>query len=185
MNISTTEAALRIAGPEEPIASLTINGDTIYFTAYDGTLESTTAGTPYTLSLSGFSDYDEAFYNNTAPTANAGVDQANITAGTTVTLDGSVSSDSDGTIVSYAWTQKAGETVTLSNNSAVSPTFTAPTTGSAQTLTFQLTVTDDGGLTSTPDSVDIQVDAQNTGNGANPASKSTYAPLSSTTITFN
>jgi lysophospholipase L1-like esterase len=96
---------------------------------------------------------------NVGPTANAGADQASITAGDTVTLDGSGSSDSDGTIVSYAWAQTAGDTAALSDATAISPTFTAPTTGGAQTLTFQLTVTDDGGLTAS-DSVDVQVNAQ-------------------------
>lgn len=102
---------------------------------------------------------DAAVSPNQAPTANAGANQSNITAGATVTLDGSGSTDSEGTIASYAWSQTAGDTVTLSDTSAISPTFTAPTTNAAQTLTFQLTVTDDGGLTAS-DSVDVQVNAQ-------------------------
>jgi hypothetical protein len=99
----------------------------------------------------------KAAVTNAAPTANAGPDQTNIAAGATVTLDGSGSSDSDGTIASYAWTQTAGTTVTPSSTSAAQPTFTAPSTGSAQTLTFSLVVTDNLGATSTADTVNIGV----------------------------
>jgi len=68
----------------------------------------------------------------------------------TVTLDGSDSSDGDGTVESYAWTQTGGPSVSLSVPSAIQPTFTAPSVGpSGATLTFQLRVTDDGGLQST------------------------------------
>lgn len=95
---------------------------------------------------------------NLPPIANAGPDQS-ISAGATVTLDGTGSTDSDGTIASYAWTQTAGDTVTLTGATTATPTFTAPSTNTAQTLTFELTVTDDGGLTAT-DSVDVQVAAQ-------------------------
>lgn len=100
---------------------------------------------------------------NTAPTANAGADQTgqnSVAAGSTVTLDGSGSTDSDGTIASYTWTQTAGDTVTLSDATAASPTFTAPSTSNAQTLTFSLIVTDNDGATSTADTVDIGVLAE-------------------------
>src|SRR5581483_3404489 len=86
-----------------------------------------------------------------APVANAGPDQS-VTHLATVTLDGTASTDSDGTIASYAWTQTNGPAVTLSSASASKPTFTAPevTTGSA-VLTFQLIVTDNLGLQSPAD----------------------------------
>jgi len=97
---------------------------------------------------------------NTPPVANAGADQIDIAASATVTLNGTASSDADGTIASYTWTQTAGDTVTLSSASVVSPTFTAPTTIANQTLTFSLVVTDDVGAASTPDTVDISVLAE-------------------------
>jgi methionine-rich copper-binding protein CopC len=81
---------------------------------------------------------------NQAPTANAGIDQT-VVQGATVTLNGSASSDSDGTITTYAWSQTGGTTVTLSSTSVVQPTFTAP--AAPATLTFQLIVTDNGSLT--------------------------------------
>ncbi|RLB28206.1 MAG: hypothetical protein DRG87_09810, partial [Deltaproteobacteria bacterium] len=86
---------------------------------------------------------------NEPPTANAGSDQT-VDEGATVTLDGSNSSDPDDGIASYLWTQTGGTSVTLSDTSAVQPTFTAPDVDEdGEALTFQLTVTDNGGLQDT------------------------------------
>lgn len=85
---------------------------------------------------------------NMPPTADAGPDQT-VDEGRTVTLDGSNSWDVDGTVVSYTWTQVDGVTVTLSETRTAQPFFTAPDVGpEGASLTFQLTVTDDGGLQS-------------------------------------
>jgi hypothetical protein len=96
---------------------------------------------------------------NVAPTANAGPDQTVASATAPVTLNGTGSSDPDaGQTLTYAWTAPAG--ITLSNATAASPTFTAPTlaVGAAnQTLTFSLIVTDNLGLASTADTVTITV----------------------------
>ena len=107
---------------------------------------------------------------NMSPTADAGDDQS-AAAGAVVTLDGSISADPDGTIAVYAWAQTAGNTVQLSSNAVVSPTFVAPSTDSAQTLTFRLTVTDDDGASAT-DTVDITVAAE-------------VAPVTGDTVFFN
>ena len=97
---------------------------------------------------------------NTAPTADAGPDQMDVTPGATVTLGGTGSSDPDvGQTLGYAWLQTAGPTVTLSDATAAQPTFTAPllNTGvNSETLAFQLTVTDGNGG-STSDTVSIIV----------------------------
>lgn len=90
---------------------------------------------------------------NVAPTANAGADQDSVIGGTLVTLNGTGSTDSDGTIASYAWTQVSGPAITLSSTTVASPTFTAPT--SAGTATFGLRVTDNDGAQSTQDTVVI------------------------------
>ncbi|HEX6927907.1 MAG TPA: hypothetical protein VF267_01560 [Gammaproteobacteria bacterium] len=91
---------------------------------------------------------------NQAPTADAGADQS-VDAGTDVSLSGS-GTDSDGSVSAYAWTQTAGPAVTLSSTTNEAPDFTAPDVDAATTLTFELSVTDDGGTTAT-DSVDIEV----------------------------
>jgi uncharacterized repeat protein (TIGR01451 family) len=94
--------------------------------------------------------------DNLPPVANAGDDQS-VSAGDTVTLDGSGSADPDGnTPLSYGWAQSGGPSVALSDATAESPTFTAP--GSATVLTFTLTVTDSLGLADpTPDEMVVTV----------------------------
>ena len=94
---------------------------------------------------------------NVAPVADAGNNQT-VLISTTVTLDGSASSDANGDALTYDWAQTGGPSVTLSDASAESPTFTAP--GSATVLTFTLTVTDSHGLADpTPDEVVVTVSA--------------------------
>src|SRR6188508_2900374 len=94
---------------------------------------------------------------NTAPIANAGSNQT-VTSGVTVTLNGTASSDPDGTVASYAWTQTAGApTVTLSSGATSQPTFPAPTVATAATLTFSLVVTDNRGATSPAASINVTV----------------------------
>jgi hypothetical protein len=93
---------------------------------------------------------------NDPPVADAGPDQT-VKEGDVVTLDGAASRDVEVGALTYAWTQTGGSTVTLSNAGAISPTFTAPSVGAdGALLTFQLRVTDAGGL-SHVDSVNITV----------------------------
>ncbi|NLA75727.1 MAG: hypothetical protein GX846_09720, partial [Deltaproteobacteria bacterium] len=87
---------------------------------------------------------------NDPPVANAGSDQDTVS-GKKVALNGSASVDYDGFISSYLWTQVSGTPVTLSNPTAVKPTFTPGISSLGETLVFQLTVTDNGGLKSTSD----------------------------------
>lgn len=84
------------------------------------------------------------------PVADAGNNQT-LTEGAGVTLDGSLSSDADGSITGYLWQQLSGTSVSLSNNGVSQPTFTAPNVPANTTdeLVFKLTVTDNDGLSST------------------------------------
>ncbi|MHC1744521.1 MAG: PKD domain-containing protein [Syntrophobacteraceae bacterium] len=86
---------------------------------------------------------------NAPPDAQAGPDRT-VSQGEAVTLDGSESTDPDDGIVSHRWTQVSGPPATLltaASNPVV--TFGAPDSGTTGTaLTFQLTVTDAGGLQS-------------------------------------
>ena len=85
---------------------------------------------------------------NAPPTTDAGSDQE-VDEGETVTLDGSNSTDPDNGIASYLWTQTTGSSVTLSDPTATKPTFvTPPVNVNETTLTFHLTVEDNGGLQS-------------------------------------
>jgi len=97
---------------------------------------------------------------NQAPTANAGANQ-NVAGGALVSLDGSLSSDPEQGVLTYAWTQTSGANVVLIGGASEAPSFTAPAaTTSGQSLIFSLTVTDDGtpGITDT-DTVEVTVDA--------------------------
>src|SRR5262245_28872839 len=88
---------------------------------------------------------------NHPPVANAGADQT-VIRGSTVTLNGSGSSDPDGHPLKFAWTlstRPAGSTATLVNPSAVSPTFVADLAGEYRA---QLVV-NDGYVASPPDAV--------------------------------
>lgn len=94
---------------------------------------------------------------NAAPRANAGPDQA-VIEGDSVTLNASGSSDSDGTITRFAWTQTGGPGVALEAADTSAPRFVAPDITTTTALTFSLTVTDNAGATAT-DSVNISATA--------------------------
>jgi YD repeat-containing protein len=93
--------------------------------------------------------------NNVAPIANAGPDQS-VDERANVTLNGSGSSDPDGTIVRYTWRQTAGPAVNLSNSAIAGPTFVAPSVRADTTLRFVLSV-DDGDFGIASDEVVITV----------------------------
>ena len=88
---------------------------------------------------------------NRAPVADAG-DQQTGMPGTTVTLDGSRSSDQDGDTLTYSWMQTSiqpGTRVIFTGADTATPTFIVPNTTGGVRLNFRLTVTDPGGETNT------------------------------------
>ena len=90
---------------------------------------------------------------NTPPVADAGADQT-VSVGTTVTLNGSASSDADGDSLTYIWSLisvPAGSTAALSDPGVVGPTFVADKAG---TYVAQLIV-NDGLVDSAPDIVNV------------------------------
>ena len=89
---------------------------------------------------------------NVAPVVSAGLDQAHLP-GATVTLT-ATATDSDGSIASSSWTQTAGSPTVVLAGSGLSRTFTMPSLGDGESLTFEFSATDDDGATST-DTMDV------------------------------
>ncbi len=146
-----TTASPSFTAPTELLENLTL---TFSLTVNDGTQDSTADTVDITVTAG----------DNDAPTADAGGNQA-VGEGAAVTLDGSASSDPEGADLTYVWTQTApdsgeGSAVTLNTTDPGKPTFIAPELSATTTLTFSLTV-GDGVNTSTADTVDITVTADN------------------------
>ncbi len=148
-----------------PVTLSDPNGQQATFTAPD--VETTGASLTFELTVvdhSGLENTDSCVVNvtllNEPPQADAGTDKT-VNEGGVVTLDGSSSLDIDDGIAVYSWTQISGPTVTLSNPTSSQPTFTAPNVGSdGASLTFNLTVTDAGGMQNT-DSCIVNISWQN------------------------
>jgi K319-like protein/Regulator of Chromosome Condensation (RCC1) repeat protein len=92
---------------------------------------------------------------NTAPTANiSSSDNFEIIGLKESILDGSTSTDTDGTITTYQWSQLSGTSVEILNSAQSTLSFTPGNIN--DTLTFQLKVTDNDG-TSHSTTVNVQV----------------------------
>jgi hypothetical protein len=168
--LSVEKASTHTGAPDAPsVSPTTTQGawrassvsttSSCYGGIYEGTAASRTI--TYTTSSSNGAAFQIALTaaagTNTAPTADAGTDQTGVEPYATVTLDGSGSSDPDsGDSITYAWVQTDGTTVTPTDDHTASPTFTAPPTLDGDTLTFQLTVTDESSATDT-DTVSVAV----------------------------
>jgi hypothetical protein len=111
----------------------------------------------------GLSDTDSCIVNiseqNEPPTSLAGSD-IKVTSDQIVHLNGTGSMD-DNEIISYSWLQTEGPTVNISDPNSATPEFIPPPVSpKGASLTFQLTVTDQGGLKDT-DSCIVNVTSQN------------------------
>jgi N-acetylneuraminic acid mutarotase len=99
----------------------------------------------------------ELYHSNAPPVANAGLDQT-VHMGAAVNLNGSGSSDPDGNLpLTYKWrfvSKPPGSAATLSNDTAVSPSFVADVL-SIEPWILELVVTDSLGLPSAPATVRI------------------------------
>ena len=95
---------------------------------------------------------------NVPPTANAGSSQTISLSGGNRTLNGSASSDADGSIVSYAWTQSSGPAATINNPDAASTSVSIPAQAGSATYVFSLVVTDNEGATA---SATVSITQQN------------------------
>ena len=85
-------------------------------------------------------------WKNSPPIADPGGFQS-VLEGETVILDGSGSTDRDDGIVTYEWEQTSGPKAEIADSGSESARFIAPdVAGDAAELTFELTVTDKGGL---------------------------------------
>jgi len=89
---------------------------------------------------------------NVPLTANAGQNQQNVTVGTTVTLNGTQSTDPEGDTLSYSWVRTSGPAAIITNADTATPTFTPTVAG---TYVFTLTVSD--GTNTATDTVTITV----------------------------
>jgi hypothetical protein len=98
---------------------------------------------------------------NNPPTANAGPDQT-VNEQVLVSLSGS-GTDPESGLLTYAWTQVSGPSITFSNAGIANPTFTAPFVNSNQLVRLRLRVTDDQGAFA-EDLIDVTVQNGASGN---------------------
>jgi hypothetical protein len=123
-------------------------------------------------------DAPSAVPPNRTPTADAGPDQT-VATGSTVPLDGSGSSDPDGTPLLFSWSlasRPQGSAAALSSSTIVNPTFGADRPGD---YVARLTV-GDGVVSSAPDTVAVTVrDGADLRIAFHPPSTTTTPPVSS------
>jgi hypothetical protein len=109
-----------------------------------------------TVSDGELSDWDTVDIEvNRPPIADAGRTEEEATEFLLFTLDASRSLDPDGDDLSYQWIQTAGPAVVLSDSTAKKATFMTPELP-GESLSFQLTVSDEDGLSDT-DTVEIRI----------------------------
>ncbi len=141
-------------------AGITLDDNTLKKPSFPAPEVTVNKAYPFTLVVNdGTSDSDPSNVTitvlqiNKRPVANAGPDK-NYNEGSSVSLDGSLSSDPDGDVISYKWTSLDG--IILFDPLGVSPSFNAPQVNADKNYRFKLEVAD-GVLKSLPDTVIIKV----------------------------
>ncbi len=86
---------------------------------------------------------------NQAPTAQVASSSLTAVEGATVNLNASNSNDPNGDPLTFSWAQTSGPAVTINNGSSSTASFVAPQVTGSATLSFEVTVTDPSGETST------------------------------------
>ena len=94
---------------------------------------------------------------NLKPTAQAQASAQTVSPGASLSLDASLSSDPDGVIIDYYWRETSGYGISILNNNSAQASFTAPTPSSNDTLSIELTVTDNSNATDTT-TLDINIE---------------------------
>lgn len=137
----------KIEGPDFAIASSGFNDGKIHFIA-PSTNGASSIKISFKLTVTnaaGLSAEDTITITvnrvNQAPIANAGADQS-IDDSTEVNLNGSLSTDPDGSIAKYQWNQVSGANVTLVNPTKANASFLAPAVETETVVEFELSVED-------------------------------------------
>ena len=141
-------AGMILSGSELIVSNSTGN-DILRYTITDasnGIVSAATTLIPASAGLSAPEHILKVFIND-APAAQAGAD-ASLPAGEPFLLDGGASGDPENQPLAYAWTQLSGPPLPGLPAATAQVSGTVPFTASGS-ATFQLTVTDAGGLTST------------------------------------
>ena len=141
------------------------------FTAPTVALGGETLTFSLTVTANGLPDTDTVSVNvvnvNHVPEADAGDDQS-VAEGAPVTLNGAASFDVDGDVLTYAWTQESGPSVTLTGANTANPVFSAPVVsfggapGVVASLVFKLSVSD--GFAASPSEDTVTIDITNINN---------------------
>lgn len=150
----------KIEGPDLAISSSGFNDGKLYFTA-PSTKGANSLKISFRLTLTnaaGLSadDIVDIYVGrvNEAPLANAGDDNIAL-GGDTIRLRGRTS-DADGSVVKFQWTQVSGPSVVLNDPSALESSFVAPIVYEETLLEFEFTVEDNEGKVS-KDKVSVNV----------------------------
>lgn len=156
------DQGLGIAVERSPSAVDPVTGSPVFASHVTGYFTTPATFGNFLLPSSGNSDIFVAKLGieDASPLANAGPDFS-VNEGQLVTLDGSASSDPDGDVLTYAWTQIGGPLVDLIDAATATPGFDVPfVSAGGEDFTFKLTVDDGDGGTST-DTVVIHVENKN------------------------